>query len=358
MKLMVGSILIFMMSFAWTSQIAPSPTQAMAAIILYEEALDEQGLLSLVALKAERYFVVYQNNADPDAQKSGIIDPAKVARYVASTWGDCPEGWGVLDFEDPFDARLQGGIGTEECKNTISTMVEAVRTLKRIFPKVKWTYYGIPGLAFYLAGETWDIAPESARNAELQHQRDAHRAILAECDWIAPCIYNTVGEGHAAKIAPDRLRKATRAWVAARVALSRSISGNQPNSPPVVPFGSPLYLAGGGARSFSVIPKEVLLQDTIEPALNAGAHGICIWSGAQNYIAIATGDRPATGFTEGGGKSVLVNTWSDDLGIDPTALASPDGRKKLITMISKAQIDMAKGIRSKVNATFKGDIPH
>jgi hypothetical protein len=311
-------------------------------ILLFESAIDERGLQAFASLGGEQCFIIYQGDVDPDSAKSGLIDVSKLIRHIVARRGDQPEGWGVLDFEDPFDAMIQKGADSPECKAAVETMVQAIRVLKRAFPKVKWTYYGAPGLLYYLPDGNWDTASRSSREAEERKQLAAYGPILAECDWLAPCIYNTVGDDKGSKVAPDAMRRATRAWVAARTAMCVRFLRDSGRSAPVIPFGSPLYMAGGGARAFSVMPANVLRDDEVVPAMRAGAGGMCIWTGAENFVAIATGRKPDTGFTEGGGKPALVRRWSEDLGVDPAVLSSEDGGRKLTSMISQAQVAMAR----------------
>jgi hypothetical protein len=321
---------------------APTPP---APVILYEEALDLDGLTALAKLGGQRYFVVYQNNADPDAQRTGVIDPAKVARHVASMHGDAPEGWGVLDFEDPFDDLLQKDPTSARAQSAIKSMVETIRVLKRAFPGVRWTYYGMPGLLYYLPDGTWSTASARSKAAEISRQLDAYGKILAECDWLSPCVYYTVGDAGHSRVAPQSIRDATRAWVAERTAMCVRFAANLGRPVPVIPFASPLYMPGGGARAFSVIPVEVLVEDILSPMVRGGARGVCMWTGATNFIGIATGARPGESMTEGGGKAGLVKTWSEDLGVGAAELEGDGGRARLTAMISRAQVSMASAAR-------------
>ena len=96
-------------------------------IVLYEEGLDSNGLTGLSKCGAEKYFVIYQNNADTNAQKSGLIDPSAVAHSVAKGQGDTPQGWGVLDFEDPFDQLLQTKPSSEATKAAVKSIEQLLR---------------------------------------------------------------------------------------------------------------------------------------------------------------------------------------------------------------------------------------
>ncbi len=318
-----------------------------APVILYEAALDLEGLTALAKLGAQRYFVVYQNNADPDAQRTGVINPAKVARYVAETQGDTPEGWGVLDFEDPFDKLLQTDPTSKQANAAINSMVETIRVMKRAFPRVRWTFYGMPGLNYYLPDGDWSKASAASKKAEVERQLAAYRPVLSECDWLSPCVYYTVGDNQGSRVAPLDIRVATRAWVAERTGMCVRFAAKLNRTVPVIPFASPLYMPGGGSRAFSTVPGHVLEEDIIGPIADAGAAGFCMWTGATFFIGIATGARPGDTMTEGGGKTALVKTWSEDLGVQAGELEGDNGRDRLTGMISQAQISMAKSARGR-----------
>jgi hypothetical protein len=317
-------------------------TELLTPTILYEEALDARGLTELAQLHAERYFVIYQNDADPDAQKSGVINASKVAHYVANSQGDAVKGWGVLDFENPFDSWIQMDPKSERTQSAVKSMVETIRVMKRAFPGVRWTYYGMPGLLYYLSDIDWSKASSEAKDIEIQRQLAAYGPVMAECDWLAPCVYYTVGDGKRGKVPPLEVRAATRAWVAARTAMCVRFAKSLGRKLPVIPFASPLYMDGGGARVFSPIPSAILEEDILGPVAQSGAAGVCIWTGATNFIGIATGARPGDTMMEGGGKSGLVKTWAEDLGVQPADLQGESGRIKLVRWISQAQVAMAK----------------
>jgi hypothetical protein len=328
----------------------PAQPELPKPVVLYEEALDARGLTELARLGAQRYFVVYQNSADPNAQKTGLIDPSKVARYVAKTQGDTPEGWGVLDFEVPFDNLLQGDPTSEQSKAAIRSMVETIRVMKRAFPRVRWTYYGMPGLKFYLPDGDWSRASARTKADEVEHQLAAYGPVLAECDWLSPCVYYTVGDSRHGKVAAAAIRDATRAWVTERTAMCVRFAAMLGRRVPVIPFASPLYMPGGGARAFSVIPSNVLDEDILVPVVQGGAVGVCMWTGATNFIEVAIGVRPGESMTEGGGKAGLVKTWSEDLGIPAAELEGEGGRGRLNNMISQAQVSMATAARARWDA--------
>ncbi len=327
----------------------PATTGTTAPVVLYEDSVDEPGLAALAEARAERYLVIYQHLADPGSG-SGTIDASKLLRYLGDRLTVDSSGWGVLDFEEPFDSRLLEGPTSDRWKATSDTMVEAMRIVKRTFPKMRWTYYGIPGLAYYLRKDgkayTWDNAPDELKKAEMDRQLACYGPVLAECQWLAPCIYNTVGRGTGPAGPTNQLRLANRAYVRARTALCVDFARQAPGHPVVVPFASPLYQAGGGARCMSRIPYEVLLADCAQPVESAGADGLTIWTGAHCFVNAVTQPGIAPDFKDCGGRAIVAKTWAEDLGIPEAELSTPRGSARVRSMFSEAQRDLVRALQA------------
>ena len=318
-----------------------SPAPNTLPILLYEEALDAVSLTGLVKSGAQSYFVIYQNNADPSAQKTGVIDSSALGRAVISQEGETPTGWGVLDYEEPFGAAIQEGPQSPKYAALVQTMIDAIRSVKRAFPKVKWTYYGIPGLRYYIDGKSWSELSEVDRKREIDKQLAAWGPVMAECDWLAPCIYNVFGDGKGSRSAPLAIRKSTREWSEARTHVAVRFIADRKLAIPVIPFVSPIYMPDGGARTYSVVPDVVLVEDTIDPAFRGGASGLCFWSGAS-YL-IRTTFSSSAGITE----RRLLDIWSQDLGIDRISLSGEDGKRRITEMLATCQLRGINAARSR-----------
>jgi hypothetical protein len=332
-----------------TSAASPAATRDGAPAILYEEAIDEPGLVTFAEARAERYVIVYQHLADPGSS-TGTIDSANLLRYLGGKLQVDSRGWGVLDFEEPFDTRLQQGPASDRWKATVSTMVDAIQRVKRMFPNMRWTYYGMPGLSYYLKKDgkayTWDNAPEELRRAEIARQIACYGPVLAECDWFSPCIYNTVGSGSAPVGQANAVRLANRAYVQARSGMCVEFARQLPGHPRVVPFASPLYQHGGGARCMSRIPYEILLKDCAQPVKESGADGLAVWTGAHCFIDGVTKPATAADFRDCGGRAIVSKTWAEDLNLSVADLATPEGAKKVRRMFSDAQSDLVRAAQA------------
>ena len=318
---------------AWRQPAAPR------VVVMYDDAISVSGLERLIAVRAERYLIVYQNNCDPDAQKTGIIDPDKLASHVLELGGDVPSGWGVLDFEAPFDEWIQRGPDSPERKIAVDSMVRAIQRMKTLFPKVRWTYYGLPGLDYYIGGETWATASEEVKNKAIERQLAQYGPVMDACDWLAPCAYDTVGKGTLRS--PPSVRAATRAWHHARTAMCVRYAKQRGRDCPVIPFVSPLYQPGGGARFNSVIPTDIMVQDTLQPIMEAGGAGIAMWTAGGRLVKLATGAISDKAYTEGGGVPAMVRNWSGDLGVPEASLRTPAATGTLEKMLSDAVVTMA-----------------
>ena len=318
-------------------------------VIMYEDAIDVSGLEGFLRASATRFLLIYQQHADSKAL-SGQIDTASVARYAGERLGSNPSGWAVLDFETPYDEWLLKGPTSPQWQTATDSMVRTIRELRRLYPRVKWTYYGIPGLSFYLLQDgkmvTWSDARPDTKQHEIDRQLAAYGPVLAECDWLAPCIYLSVGNGDESMIARPELRKATQSYVAARVRLCTDFAARSGRSALVIPFACPIYQPGGGARSMSKIPRQILLEDCVRPAHGAGASGMCIWTAGSYYVGVAMADGPDEAFVgEIGGRAAVRRRWATDLGVPESELTGVQGADVLKKMFSTAQIELAELIR-------------
>jgi hypothetical protein len=328
-----------------TAFLAVPPPEARKPILLYEDSIDESGLQALSKADSERYLIVYQHLADPAAE-SGKIDKASLLKHLGNRLNVDSQGWGVLDFENPYDAILQQGPASDRWEATTRTMIDALRAAKAMFPKMKWTFYGVPGLAYYLKNNnqtyTWDTAPKELAEQEVARQIACYGPVIAECDWLAPCVYSTVGNPRFLGGQSPQTQAATRAYVSARVGMCVRVSQARKDRPKVIPFASPLYQYGGGARCLSRIPRSEILRTCVEPAVDAGADGLAIWTGAHYFIDAVTKPGPSADFADCGGRQAVATTWSEDLGITTEELLSPAGYLLVRRMFSAAQVDMVQ----------------
>lgn len=307
--------------------VAPSPpalAQAPGPVVIYDEALSIGALERLVKLGGRRYSIVYQDDCDKGAKKSGTIDIAALARHVAERPSGFPSEWAVLDYETPFDEWIREGPGTAHWKIATDSMVAAIERMKVLFPGVKWTYYGVPRLEYYMDGKTWASATDAAKKAEIERQFQRYAPIIAKCDWLAPSIYMVVGDRKDGGRPADLQRGETRAWTRAVIDSAVDFGRRVGNPVPVVPFVSPVYQPGGGARNQAFIPPAMIDECTIRPIVEAGGSGVCIWSAGSYIVSQVTAPLPA-GKAPDADMAPVLRQWSEDLRVPESTLRSPDG---------------------------------
>ena len=307
--------------------VAPSPpalAQAPGPVVIYDEALSIGALERLVKLGGRRYSIVYQDDCDKGAKKSGTIDIAALARHVAERPSGFPSEWAVLDYETPFDEWIREGPGTAHWKIATDSMVAAIERMKVLFPGVKWTYYGVPRLEYYMDGKTWASATDAAKKAEIERQFQRYAPIIAKCDWLAPSIYMVVGDRKDGGRPGDLQRGETRAWTRAVIESAVDFGRRVGNPVPAVPFVSPVYQPGGGARNQAFIPPAMIDECTIRPIVEAGGSGVCIWSAGSYIVSQVTAPLPA-GKAPDADMAPVLRQWSEDLRVPESTLRSPDG---------------------------------
>jgi len=311
-------------------------------VVIYDEALSVNALERLVKVGGRRYLIVYQDDCDKAAKSTGTIDIPALARHVAERPSGFPSDWAVLDYEIPFDDWIREGPGSAHWKTATDSMVAAIERMKSLFPGVKWTYYGVPRLEFYIDGKTWASATDAAKKAEIERQFQRYAPIIAKCDWLAPSVYMVVGDRSDGGRPGDLQQRATRAWTRAVIESAVDFGRRVGNPVPVVPFVSPVYQPGGGARNQAFIPSAVIDECTIRPIVEAGGSGVCIWT-AGSYIVSQVTAPPPVGKAPDADITPVLRQWSEDLRVPESTLRSPDG----ITDLRRRFADATAGFAEK-----------
>jgi hypothetical protein len=293
-------------------------------VVIYDEALSVNALERLVKVGGRRYSIVYQDNCDKAAKSTGTIDIPALARYVAERPSGFPSEWAVLDYEMPFDDWIREGPGSAHWKTATDSMVAAIERMKALFPGVKWTYYGVPRLEYYIDGKTWASATDAATKAEIERQFQRYAPIIAKCDWLAPSVYMMVGDRKDGGRPGDLQQRETRAWTRAVIESAIDFGRRVGNPVPVVPFVSPVYQPGGGARNQAFIPSAVIDECTIRPIVEAGGSGVCIWTAGSYIVSQVTAPLPV-GKAPDPDITPVLRQWSEDLRVPESTLQSPDG---------------------------------
>jgi hypothetical protein len=283
---------------------APSPTDAppgkqVVPTVLFDCAVSADSQQKLERMDAVRYRWFGQST-DPESIKTGRIDVGKIVAEVERRWGPEPSGWGMLDYEEPFDSWLSLPPDDPRNRQAVEEMARAIRMVKLAYPNVKWTYYGTPRLERWLPkpdGTTggWSISSEDAKRAELERRTRSLAPLFRELDWINPSFYDVYENSAMAGAERDVMLANEDMWRLADAGLGREIrkSLGLPQIP-VIPCVSPLFQPGGKATAQRRIPKEEFLSDQVMPAIRGGCDGVAIWTGADFIVTLATMGKGGT----------------------------------------------------------------
>ena len=320
---------------------APAAAPPRTFTILYDWAPASDPSISamLEKARAQPYILVYQNVDLPSIQ-SGIIDSSKIIADVRQRFGNNPTGWGMLDFEDPFDSVLQAGPSHPKYETCVKSMLQALRDTKRAFPNVKWTYYGIPGLAYWPGGTLWSKANPEKRQAEIERQIEGYGPVLAELDWYSPCLYDVYRLDTMSEDAKAEHLVNEREYRIARVNVIREFLRRKGlPARPILPSVSPFFAPGGNTIENGVIPRDEVIRDQILPAIAAKCDGIAIWTCGNWYVQQATRPTEPSNSTQ---KRVRECYRAGFLaGTEPTSWNNDTLRAMLIRRVGNAISSMA-----------------
>lgn len=337
-----------------SSGAAPASQAEKTFTILYDWAPTEDSavLQKLQAAGAEQYMMIYQNS-DPNAAKTGKIDVGIIISEVKARFGAKPRGWGMLDYEVPFDAVLQAGPSHPLYETCTTEMIRAIRAVKAAFPEVKWTYYGIPGLSYWPASKLWTFASPTEQAAEIDRQINGYGPVLAELDWYSPCVYDVYSpELMTPEKAANHLKNEMDYRVARINVVREFLRRNNLPARPIIPSVSPFFAPGGNVVENQLIPATEMVRDQIKPVLAAGADGVAIWSCANWYVQQATIATNPSNMTQ---KRVRSCYRTDYLGGHEPASWSTAGMKTALTHhVGMAIARMAEAARTHFEATTGG----
>lgn len=252
-------------------------------VLLYDTLPNRNARERVGALGASSFYILYQS-CDPQCSKSGVIDSEAVLKAIASETKDQTPAWGMLDFEEPFNADLQKGPDSPEGARAIATMIQTVRAVKARFPQTKWTYYGVPWLSYWLGSRGWMSATPLAKREALERAAAIYGALIKELDWVSPTVYPKYDPRLAAPDQRSTVADEGKAWRTAQVGLASLLAQGKPVIPTVAPYWTP----GGKADFCRVVSAAELIDDQVAPSVAAGATGIAIWTAIDYFINIST----------------------------------------------------------------------
>lgn len=288
--------------------------------------------------KAEPYILVYQN-IDPECAKTGIINSDLIINHVRQKHGDNPSGWGMLDYEFPFDEVFHAGPDHPQWGRCAKTMLEALQAVKAAFPRVRWTYYGMPGLLYWVNGKLWAFAKPEDQQAEIERQIRGYGPVMEALDWYNPCVYDVYDlskmdpASKASHLINEKVYREARIGVVREFMRRAGISGR-----PIMPAVSPFFTGHGNSTGNMRISHEEMVRDQVVPIVASGCDGMAIWSAADWYASTAL--RATNPRNEVQTRIRPVFTADYFGGIEPK-WESPETRTILLTGLGNAIADMA-----------------
>lgn len=276
--------------------IVPEPMQNASQFVLLADGSPTSSFVSPVSYDS-KYLIVYQNNADPQAMVTGIIDPAKVIAEIQRIQSTgVRSSWGVLDFEVPFDEVLMKGPSDPRFAAVSASLVNTITAVKAAFPNMKWTYYGFPHVPYHPAVGDWGRVATADRDALLQRYTQPYAAVLDSMDWFMPCAYDVYerAKGMPNTYSPSDVAEAE--FRKARVeSVVRHFTRRGMPMPCIIPAVSPWFQPGAGngaATWLAPIPTDEFVADQLRPCMAAGASGFAIWGSMDYFLKIASLQNP------------------------------------------------------------------
>lgn len=277
---------------------------------------------------ARSYMLVGQYDCDPEIARTGVIDPARVAaqvdRLIAAGKGS---EYGVLDFEDPFDHLWESGTADPRYGPALQSMIATIRHLKERYPGIKWTYYGLPRVKYWLPEGEWAELSQPQREAVFARSVAPILPLMAEMDWFNPGVYDVYERAMGMPTTRTPRVDAEAAWRRANVeAIKWHFASRGLEAPPVIPMVCPWFQGGGFATEMRPVPASEFLEEQVRPVAAAGAAGVAIWGGMRYalYVARWTAPHPSSAFLELrdrirsafvrdylGGRTVADSEWGD-----------------------------------------------
>lgn len=256
--------------------------------------LDSQTLnrFAMKRMGAEQYYMWYQSwdKLASTPEREIVIDIDAIIADVKMYFGDQkPHGYGMLDYEAQFFENIHKGVDDPEHQKTVSTMVDALLVLKKEFPGMKWTYYGVPTIPYWISDpltnktHPWKNAPDELQNIVTKIALQNFEELISHCDWVSPSNYNRY-DPDAVSVNTSELMDRERVYRAKQMEVCRILAGDKE----IIAMIHPYYAPGGKAEySEKLVQDRVMIEATLKPYLENGATGIAIWTANFYYCQTA-----------------------------------------------------------------------
>lgn len=257
---------------------------------------------TLKKMGVKKYFLFYPAmGQDQNDFRNKRIDVDIISQRLIDEAGADFEGYAMLDYEGDWFRSLDKGANTKENELITRVMVEALQELKKRFPKVKWSYYGIPKVPYWLpdprTGRTelnWGNAPREVKESVMEMKLNAYRGLLLHCDYMNPSLYNRYDpEDDEVKIHIPNIENVEYEYRKAATLIARKVNEVNGTSIPILPMFSHTYAVGGDVEyPGKLVDKDFLNKTMFRPNLDVGVDGFMYWNAIHYYAweALPTND--------------------------------------------------------------------
>lgn len=307
---------------------------------------------------AKKYFIYYPGANDALDFTNKKINIEKISEQFELGVGKDFEGYGLLDYENDWFRSLDKGIETKEHALVTQVMIDAIRVLKKKYPKVKWTYYGLPKLPYWIPKSSpsysWGNAPEKVKEETLTFYENAYASLLKECDYMNVSLYNRYDPIVHPPNQPDLLTSEYQ-FRKNCVLLAKRINKINETNIPIFGMYHQTYVVGGSSQYVEkLIPKDFLAKSLIDPYLEAGVNGFMYWD-ALHYYAWTT--LPTTASVNP--DFTFANAFAKNFGLDYAKIPWKFGqaseeersswRDKYVSLYSRKALELIQFVNKYVN---------
>lgn len=239
-----------------------------------------------------KYFLFYPsfNFAEDYANKKINVD--LIAEHVRKDVGEDFEGYGMLDYEGGFFKDLDKGEGSKENQVITQVMVDALHQLKKMFPKMKWSYYGIPKVPYWLpdpkTGQnwlTWATAPQELKDSIIDYYVNAYKELLLHCDYMNPSLYNRYDptDPEVQKYIP-KFEETEYEYRKAAALIAKKVQEVNKTNIPILPMFCHTYAVGGDVEyPGKLVQRDFMDRCVFKPFLDVGVNGFMYWNAIHYY---------------------------------------------------------------------------
>jgi len=307
---------------------------------------------------SKKYFIYYPGANDALDFTNRKINIEKISEQFELGVGKDFEGYGLLDYENDWFRSLDKGVGTKEHVLVTQIMIEAIRSLKKKYPKVKWSYYGIPKLPYWIPKSSpsysWGNAPEQVKQETLAFYLNAYKDVLKECDFINVSLYNRYDPMVHPPNQPNLLTSEYEYRKNCAILANQIKKINNTNIP-IFAMYHQTYAVGGHAQYVEkLIPNDFIAKSLLDPYMDGGVNGFMYWDALHYYAWTCFPTNASTS-----PNWIFANAFAKNFGFDYSKIPWKFGqapekerdawRDKYVSLYSRKALELIQFVDKHVN---------